>query len=143
MDSETREFLLLEYECLRDEVLEALKEIPANEKWALLVSGAFWTLFASTPERNVLIAFTPWLPSALTFLFFLRWRALEDKFLVFEEYLLRVESGLAIEGFGWEAHLRGSRKNRFRWFRWYGWLFWGLLFVGNVVLAAGWAAADT
>lgn len=142
MKTETREFLLTEYAHLRSEVVDAVKEVPANEKWALLTSGAFWGWLASLCNRADLVSVVWWVPAALTVLFFLRWRALENKFEAFGKYLLRVEKGLELDGYGWEHHINASVKNRFRinarvknWFRIYGWGFWCLLFAGNIFLA--------
>lgn len=133
---------MTEYAHLRSEVLDAVKEVPANEKWALLTSGAFWGWLASSSSRADLVPVVWWVPTALTVLFFLRWRALDDKFTTFGKYLRRVENGLGLEGYGWEHHINTSVKDFFgikarvrNWFRIYGWGFWCLLFAGNVFLA--------
>ncbi|MFQ5545820.1 MAG: hypothetical protein ACE5FE_07575 [Acidiferrobacterales bacterium] len=132
MKTETRQYLLTEYPHLRAEILDALKEVPANEKWALVTSGAFWAWLASLTDQAKLIPTITWVPAALTFLLFLRWRALEQKFGTLGAYLLRIEQALELENFGWETHIGSCGKH---WFRYYGWAFWGLLFAGNVFLA--------
>lgn len=136
MKKQTREFLLKEYSHLRGEVLETLKEIPANEKWALVTSGVFWAWLAAFPDRGSFIPAAAWVPVVLTFLLFLRWRAIERKFETYRTYLLRLETAFELEGFGWEHHIQSAGKHEFRY---YGWGFWCLLFAGNVFLAV-WAS---
>lgn len=105
MTPETKEFLLAEYSALRDEVLDALKQVPANERWAVVVSGAFWAWFASDPQHFTFALPIAWLPTVLAILFCLRWRALEAKFDTFNSYLRKVEKSFDLGELGWEQFL--------------------------------------
>lgn len=105
MKPETRGFLLTEYSQLRSEILETLCQVPANEKWALIISGVFWAWLGSDLSRAQQLQVMVWIPGVLVFLLFLRWRALEDKFTAFNAYLRRVEDRFRLDGLGWEHYI--------------------------------------
>jgi hypothetical protein len=101
LSADAKEFLLAEYAHLRAEILDALHQVPANEKWALTISGLFWAWFGTDPSRAGHLQMAVWIPAVLIFLLFLRWRAIEYKFSVFNEYLRRIEDRFGLEGLGW------------------------------------------
>ena len=136
MKTDSRDYLLLEYAQLRDEVLAALKDVSANEILAVAISGGYWAWLATEYAPADPAPVTVWIPSCLVILFFLRWRALEQKFATFGGYLLRVEQAFELEGLGWEHHLKVVGKH---WFRFHGWLFWFLLFTGNSLIGHLWS----
>ncbi len=139
MTAESREYLLHEYNHLRDEVLAALHDVSGNEKVAVLFSGAYWAwIFAKTEHLGHGAVFA-WIPSCLVLLLFLRWRALEQKFATIGGYLLQIEQALELDGLGWEHHLKLVGKH---WFRFHGWLFWILLVTGNTIVGYLWSARD-
>lgn len=135
MKADSHDYLLLEYAHLRDEVLAALKDVSANEKLALAISGAYWAWLAANFEHANPSAFIAWIPSCLVLLFFLRWRALEQKFATLGGYLVRIEQAFELDGLGWEHHLKVVGKH---WFRFHAWLLWFLLFTGNTLVGHLW-----
>lgn len=135
MKPDAYNYLLLEYAHLRDEVIAALKEVSSNEKLAVLMSAAFWAWLAANHEPADPVGVGVWIPSFLAILFFLRWRALEQKFATIGGYLLRVEQAFEVGGLGWEHHLKVVGKH---WFRFHGWLYWFLLITANTVLGCLW-----
>ncbi len=136
MKTDSRDYLLLEYAHLRDEVLAALKDVAVNEKLALVISGSYWAWLATKSEYAGPATIIAWIPSCLVILFFLRWRALEQKFATVGGYLLRIEQAFELDGLGWEHHLKVVGKH---WFRFHGWLFWFLLLIGNTVVGYFWS----
>ena len=83
MIPDSKDYLLLEYAHLRDEVLAALKDVSVNEISALAISGGYWAWLATESAQADPATVTAWMPSCLVILFFLRWRALEQKFATF------------------------------------------------------------
>lgn len=121
--------MLAEYSQLRSEILDALHQVPANEKWALTISGVFWAWLGFDLIRAQHLQVVVWIPAGLVFLLFLRWRAIEDKFNAFNAYLRHVEDRFKTDGLGWEHYIKDRRD----WF--YGWFTWISLFLGNIALA--------
>ena len=99
-------------------------------------SGGYWVWLATAHSQADRSPVTVWIPSCLVILFFLRWRALEQKFTTFGGYLHRIEQSFDLEALGWEHHLKVVGKH---WFRFHGWLFWFLLFTGNTVVGRLWS----
>jgi hypothetical protein len=139
MNAATREFLVHQYDHLRAEVLAALNDVSGNEKFAVLLSGAYWVWIVSNPNYPAPTPVVAWIPSCLVLLLFLRWRALEQKFAAIGAYLFQIETTLELEGLGWEHHLQVVGKH---WFRFHGWLFWILLVTGNAIVGYSWSARD-
>ena len=128
MKPEAKEFLLAEYAELRHEILDALRQVPTNEKWALTISGVFWAWYASGEYPAVIVC----IPVVLVVLLFFRWRAIENKFSTFGAYIKKVEERFDLEGLGWEHFIEGPSRH---WFRPYGWVTWISLIIGNFALA--------
>lgn len=132
MTPDAKEFLLAEYAHLRAEILDALRQVPANEKWALTISGVFWAWFALSQSKLPHPLIVVWFPAVLVAVLCLRWRAIEDKFTTFNEYVRQVEERFELDGLGWEHHINDAGRH---WFRKSERLTWGALVLGNVALA--------
>ena len=137
MTPETKDFLLAEYAHLRAEILDALHQVPANEKWALTISGVFWGWFALYQCELPHPLMVAWFPAGFVIVLFARWRALEDKYTAFHQYLMQIEQQFDTASLGWEHAIDGKRN----WFSCYEWIMWIVLFFGNAGLAL-WAVYD-
>ena len=132
MSNLDREFLLLEYKSLRQEISESLKDVPGNERNAILVSGAFWVWFLSDGISEVYYYGAVFIPLALSCAFLLRAKAIAAKFASLRDYISKLESKLELDGLGWETFLLNSPPN---WFKEQSILFWRLLILGNFIIA--------
>ena len=72
MKTETKEFLLAEYSLLRSEVQGAIQQVPANEKWALTISGVFWAWLGSDLSRVEHLQIVVCIPVVIVFVLFIR-----------------------------------------------------------------------
>lgn len=138
MKAETKDFLLAEYSHLRSEIQDAVQQVPANEKWALTISGVFWAWLGSDLSRAEHLQIVVWIPAVIVFLLFLRWRAIEHKFTAYNTYLKKVEERFEVDGLGWEHHIDDAGRH---WFRHYGRITWAALFFINIALAV-WAISN-
>lgn len=135
MQQERKEFLLAEYKALREEVLDAVREVPKNERLALISSGAFWSWFAiQVPHNPYLVLVIPWLPLGLTYLLHRRAKSLDGKFRAYHEYLLKLEETFETfdqNNLGWEHNIKNKGTD---WFPDSERLFWRFLVGANLVL---------
>lgn len=134
MDSNSSQYLIAEYSALREEILDLCKQIPANEKWAIVVSGVFWAWFATNQQQmNELGWLVIWIPLVLNIVLLLRAIALNSKFKIYNEYIKKVEHRFHLHReLGWENHVENVR---WRLFDYYTWAIWMMLIVGNLLLA--------
>ena len=101
------DFLLSEFSKLRDEVLEAIKEIRALERYFLLVTGALlgWQLSSANIASPEFYA----LPLLMAVLFGIRVYALHLQIAYIGGYIKRIETEFIENDFGWERHLSGLK----------------------------------
>jgi len=132
MNEKDKDFLLAEYNHLKDEILDMNRLVPLNEKWAVVVSGVSWAWLAINHKDLPLKAVIVWIPFVLVTVLFLRSRAFEKKYDAFNTYLRRVEEKFELEGLGWEKfiHERGRHL-----FKYYSTFIWSALALGNIGLA--------
>lgn len=140
MDEDSKKFLLSEYSSLRQEILDTVKEVPSNEKFALVFSGVYWgwILTNISVKSHLLVAI--WVPVILTILFMLRASALEKKFESFHMYLLKIENTFNLGDLGWETHLKNREGGWFGgsdrgWFGGFYRAFWPVLVAGNFLIS--------
>ena len=130
MTENRREFLLLEYSALRQEIQETLKDLPSNEKFGLIFNGAYWGWLLTNVVNPMYLYVAVWVPGVLTILFALRARALGKKFYDFHNYILKIEREFDLGELGWEKHLDTRETG---WFKIYSNAFWPALILGNVL----------
>ena len=121
-----------EYAALREEILETLREIPKNERLALVLSAAFWAWLISNTGGHGYIYVAVWIPAALTYLFRKRAISFDKKFEAFRLYLMKVEEKFDLEGLGWEHFLEEHGSD---WFSGSARPFWNVLLWGNLAFA--------
>jgi hypothetical protein len=109
-----------------------VKDLIANQLYALAFSGAIWSLVASTAWRAE-FSFVVWLPAVFTLLSVSKWWALETGVRRIADYLQTIEARLAPKGFGWESSLRERRP---AYFRPYHVTFWVVVWAGNLLLGS-------
>lgn len=124
-----RDFHLAEYTALRSEILDALKEVPANEKLALILSGALWGWLLSHVTESAYFGVSIWIPAVITFLLALRAISLDRKFDTFHQYVQELEQEFAAPGLGWEGFIGNEKRS---WFFLSQRTYWISLMAGNL-----------
>ncbi len=136
-----KEFLISEYNSLREELLLDIQQITETEKYGLILSGAIWAWLLTQP----------WIPS-LTIALLLP--ALITKFMQFKrkrlakaigelaQYIYKIEEVFHIKEtsgslLGWEHRKQGEPI-----FRNWSKAYWNLLFWGNILLAIAYLVAQ-
>jgi hypothetical protein len=106
-----REFRLSEYEALREETLERLKELWQLEKFALGGSAAIASWILTNTEKNIPVL-AWWLPFILVLLCALRFGA-GMYHLAFRtsKYLQEIEAHFLGQNGGWEKWFRNQPPN--------------------------------
>lgn len=99
------DFLLSEFAKLRDEILEAIKEIRALERYFLLVTGALLGWLLSSVSRASPEFYG--LPLLMAVLFGIRVYALHLQISYIGGYIKRIETEFIDNDLGWEHHLSG------------------------------------
>jgi hypothetical protein len=132
-------FLLKEYEALRQEILGALKQIVGIEYYAILITGVTWAWLVAIDTRKAgpLAYFAPFIPLCLVLLYRNKRNFLDRHIIQMGEYVKRVEKRLLVEltelppneRFGWEH--REKRPFPELWVKW----FWRVLIGLNLVAA--------
>ena len=102
------ELLLHEYDALRDEVMECVKESRLLERNALLASGAIWAWALANKSQPVYQALL-FVPVLITLLSTLRSWALKKHLDQLGEYITRVEAHAQLpKHLGWERQFAKS-----------------------------------
>jgi hypothetical protein len=130
----SRIFNLKEYEALRVEINDTLREIRMIERYAVAGSGAIWAWLATRPNLHAAAWVLPLLLVAAGFIrnsiLYAHVRQLADYIRLIEEYLLKDSPGPK----GWEGYLKPiAEKNSFAFEESIVWVF--LLLVGVLALA--------
>ena len=134
-------FLTEESIKLREEVIFFLKQIEANERFALFSSGAVWALVASmkwNDAMNIII----WMPSIITIVFFIKRKMLTKTLGNIGEYIKNTEKIISEKSsieLGWETywakHKEDNLKFNSSYMKWWGNIFWVFVLVTNISLA--------
>lgn len=132
MKEESKQFLITEYASLREEILDTLREVPKNERLALVLSAAFWGWLIGNAAGHGYLYVAVWVPAALTYLLQRRAKSFDEKFKAFRVYLLKLEDRFELEGLGWEHFLDGYGSD---WFSRSARPFWKVLLTGNLLFA--------
>jgi hypothetical protein len=129
MDEQAKEFLLVEFNKLRDEILQSLKETWNLERQSVIAAGVIWTWClanAKTPGYTILI----WTPLAITTLSALRSLGLLLQMQHLGRYVRRLEQDFPLpKGLGWESSALNDQFRRFA-----GIVFWVILIAMTVVI---------
>lgn len=135
------EFLKEEQKQRRAEIENILKRVEDDQRYALLITGVFWSWYATNlrqfhPSILHLLQFTP---ALLTFFFAWRWWNLSRSVVRTTEYTIELErtflSGLP-DHFGWESWLlkqRGSQPLKAS-LKGVHYIFWIGLLLTNAVI---------
>ena len=132
VSSESKEFILAEFNSLREEILARSARIRENERNALIICGAIWVWVAAGSWKtsyNLII----YIPSVLSILFALKCYA-EWKFMrETGAYILKIEDLFRNENdIGWEHYLKDVKKRLI--VRW-SIVYWLLLVFCNFLFA--------
>lgn len=123
-------FLLAEFESLRREIEQELKELESYTPYSLFASAAIWTWLLSEKGQfaNTLVC---WFPALLTVLFFIENVTVLGDMKHVGDYIARIEEALSLPtDLGWERTLRrGNYKFMHNTWRY---IFWVFLIVANV-----------
>jgi hypothetical protein len=125
------EFLMKEYEALRDEMTESVKETRSVERNALIVTGAIWSWLAISNNSSYMQL--KWLPAILIFLFAYRAYGLTTHIDSLHEYLIKIEN-LILPGkkLGFEQ----LHQDRLTAKRTSAYIFWALLIITTIIVPA-------
>ncbi len=126
------EFLRKEFELVRHEMDESVKESRSLERYALTLTGGIWAWLAVNSQEHPVHPYAVWLPLLLVFLFFLRAVALYLHTNDIADHLKDTEK-LAFNvpfHLGWEQKFKEKGKFKRATF----WLFWILLLAATIVV---------
>lgn len=132
MDEHAKQLLISEHQSLRNEILFQIKELVNLQKSALYVSGALWAWFATNKPDDIFL-FVVWLPLLISITNL--WKLSSTRNLIDDtaDYLYRIERRLELpKDMGWQTH---HRKHKYSWFNYWSQIYWGLLILGNIILA--------
>lgn len=128
------EFILKEYEVVRSEMDETVKETRVLERYALIVFGGIWSWYIANPGHDAI----RWLPFPIIFFLALRAKSLIDHIKNLEEYLMKIEQKFALpdnsdlpDKFGFEHYFKqkgGTLKRRTTYF------FWAILVLASLII---------
>lgn len=120
------ELLLKEHESLHKEVEVHILALRKAEDYCLLAVGGVWTWLISYRMVESPLIF---LPTILTFLFYMKRLSIDAAIRRFHSHLMEVEKKFAVEG--WEHHIHNTTD----WIGRYSHLYYWTIFVGSVTLA--------
>ena len=130
MNTPQTQFLLAEYDALRREIDEKIRQSNSLPKYTALATAAIWTWLYSNNVDSV-VRIVTWIPACLTVLLGVLDVAMHRDIIRAGEYIRRVEKHLNLpEGLGWEGYIRGQS-----WTRIPKVLFWLALLAANCVAA--------
>lgn len=123
-------FLISEFEDRRKQILEIIRQIDNNERYALVVTGIFWSWLISTKQSpNYLLT---WIPTIIVGYFFIKWRLLSKSITEIAEYIKKVEEIIDLpHSLGWERRQTSIRIK----FTYLYWIYWLLLLLINATLS--------
>ena len=129
MNKNAYDFISKEYEALRREMDEAVKETRVLERYALLATGAIWSWLIGTSGYEL----AKWLPAFIVGFLGFRALALTSHIDFLGKYFAKVEKAFPLpSGLGFEQQFEGSsvaeRKRRTAYW------FWGVLLFFTVVI---------
>jgi hypothetical protein len=131
---EPQAFIIAEYSALRREIELEIKEIGEYLRYAVVSSGAIWAwlLLKSQPQISRIGCM---LPFVLSTLLLVQTVVLRKKIFILAKYIARIEQSFDLpDGLGWETQLASGGIKRDNVPHWEN-TIWGLLCVGNLVLA--------
>jgi len=97
------EFLLKEFELLRNELDESVKEARAIERYALVTTGAIWSWVVAQTEETTIYQPLVWLPAILVLFFAFRALGLSVHVRDIGKHLAEIEQAFHLpEDLGWE-----------------------------------------
>lgn len=127
-----REFLLLEYESLRQEQLEKITETFRLTRFALITHGAIWTWLATNRDTIPSSEVATWSPVLLILLFGGLYWTLRRDIRVIGDKVRELETHFSVPvGLAWEKDLSGTYTRTVA----LHWVLWTLLLVANVLIA--------
>jgi len=132
MNSEAKEFLLVEYSELRQTFRSHTGQIVADQRAALALTGAFWTWIAihAIRESYTLVV---WIPTLLVLLFILKWWIFHRSIMRLASYFRDVEERFYLpKGLGWSTNYKKYGRDLLApWTT----VFWGAMLLVNVTAA--------
>lgn len=127
-----RDFLLLEYESLRQEQLQKIAESSSLIRFALITHGAIWTWLATHRDAFPSREIAAWSPLLLVLLFGGLYWALRRDVRVIGSKVQRLEGHFSVpKDLAWEEDLPGTYTRTSA----VHWSIWVLLLAANVLIA--------
>jgi hypothetical protein len=130
--SARKEFALKEYEALRHEIADAVKESRSVERYAVTVTAAIWTWLLTHVPDDRWEEFIEWIPMVFCLIAAIRSGALLFSIKLLGDYIRDVEGRWGPNtDFSWERFVEEKR--------WHltatAILIWSILIFGNIYLA--------
>jgi hypothetical protein len=130
--ADVKDFVLKEYESLRNEIRELVADSRAVERNAVIGTTAIWTWLLVQPQAAPWSVMAKWLPTVFCLLSALRSLMLLLAIQGIAQYLRQVEDAWASEfGFKWEHFIQSKS--------WYiaasALILWAVLLIGNILVA--------
>lgn len=128
MNERQEKLLLAEYDQIRVEIGEKLREIRSLPKFAIVGSAAVWAWGLAHSDSGALPVIK-YIPLSLTILIWMQNAAANNDLFRIGSYLARVERAFDLpSGLGWE-----NRAKRRSWVQHWSTAFWLTLTLANVV----------
>jgi hypothetical protein len=126
----SRQFLLAEFQALRREIEQELRELESYTPYSLFASAAIWTWLLSD-KGQFASKLVCWFPALLTVLFFVENVTVLGDMEHIGAYIAKIEDALQLpQDLGWERNLRrGHYKFKHNTWRY---IFWTFLLVAIV-----------
>src|SRR5262245_41875510 len=137
METDQKDFLLKEFERLRVEMDESVKETRSLERNAVIASGAIWAWALVHPRVIPGVSFYVLLsiPTIIVALSALRAWALQRHIIAMSKYLANVEKAFILPPcLGWERRFDESTEKTIKSLS--AFLFWAILLLFTIVGAA-------
>ena len=123
------EFLLAQYDAVREEVKWIIAQTEAVENFALATSGGIWAWLLPNQGKPYFL-FICWLPLLVSSLFLIKRFALWKSLKTVKNFILKIETYMKLPpDLNYESSLKVGH------FQYWRDLFWSLLIIGNAALA--------
>jgi hypothetical protein len=134
MGYKTDEFLLAEYQALRDEIITLIKEMRLLARYSVIASGGLWAWLLTNGTAKPYYHMLAYLPALITLVLSIYGPVTASQINMAGRYIARIEKLFNLpEGMGWETQRGIARKYRFT--RFLEVLFWLTLLAANVFAA--------
>ncbi len=127
------EFLRKEFELVRHEMDESVKESRSLERYALTLTGGIWAWLAvSKAEYHISFPAAAWLPALLVAFFFFRAAVISQHVKDIGDHLIEIEKAFQVpETLGWEQMYKKC-YGKFK--RASVYIFWFILLLVTIVI---------